>query len=452
MNKSRETFGSQFGVIMAMAGSAIGLGNIWRFPYIVGQYGGAAFIIVYIVASLVLALPIFYAESIIGRLSRSNVYGAMKSLTPGTGWHLVSFVTIVTPIIILGFYSVVGGWSIQYLYKSLSFSFINESSGDISNYFDSYIVSEWLPLIGLFLFILSILIITLSGVKNGIEKFSKPTLPILLIIIIAVVIYSLSLPGAQQGVDYLFKPDFSKLTAQGVVAALGQSFFSLSLGLGTILVYASYMKKNQDIVKSGLGTALFDIIFAIMASLAVMPAIFAAELTPSDGPGLIFKAIPYIFNQMGQTIPIISGTMSILFFFTIFLAALTSAVSLIEVGVAFLSEQTNLTRKSATYILSGIIFILGVICSLSFGVLSDVIIFGDNIFGFLDTVSSDILLPFGGLLFTIYVGWKLPKSKVYDEFTNSGTIKFNKRLFPIFRFLIRYVAPIGIILIWLGIL
>lgn len=451
MNNSRETFGSNFAVIMAMAGSAIGLGNIWRFPYIVGQYGGAAFIIVYVIASLLLALPIFYAETIIGRASGANTFKAMRTLAPGTGWHWVGILTIVSPILIMGFYGVVGGWSIQYLVKSLSFSFINSDSETITNYFGTYISSDWAPLWGHFLFVASMVIITLAGVKKGIERFTKPSLPILMVLIIAIAVYSICLPGARGGVEYMLKPDFTKLTARGVAAALGQSFFSLSLGVGTILIYASYMKKGQNVFVSGIGTALFDVMFAIIAGFAIMPAVFAAGLEPGAGPGLIFETLPFIFNKMGASMPIISGVVSIIFFFSIFIAALTSAISLLEVGVAYLSEETRLSRRTSTIILGLFIWALGVICSLSFGSLSNITLGGDNFFGILDNLCSNILMPFGGLLFTIFVGWKMPKAKVYEEFTNGGTKKLNRIIYPAVRFLMRYVAPIGIVAIWLSI-
>lgn len=451
MNDNRETFGSNFAVIMAMAGSAIGLGNIWRFPYIVGQYGGAAFIIVYVLASIFLALPILYAESIIGRASRSNTFKAMRTFAPRTGWHWVGILTIVTPILIMGFYGVVGGWSVQYLIKSLSFNFIHTSPDSVTNYFNTYITSDLAPLWGHFLFVASMVVIVLAGVKNGIERFTKPTLPLLMVLIIGIAVYSMCLPGSGAGIDYLIKPDFSKLTAQGVGAALGQSFFSLSLGVGTILIYASYMKKGQNIALSGLGTTLFDVMFAIIAGFAIMPAVFAAGLEPGAGPGLIFETLPFIFNKMGQTLPILSGVVSIVFFFSIFIAALTSAISLLEVGVAYLSEETRLSRRTSTIILGLFIWALGVVCSLSFGSLKEITIGGENIFGFLDNVCSNILMPFGGLLFTIFVGWKMPKPKVYEEFTNGGTKKFNRAIYPAVRFLMRYVAPIGIILIWLSI-
>ncbi len=451
MKNHRETFGSNFAVIMAMAGSAIGLGNIWRFPYIVGQYGGAAFIIVYLIASLLLALPIFYAETILGRASRSNTFQAMRTFAPKTLWRHVGFLTIISPILIMGFYGVVGGWSIQYLYKSLTFSFVRSTPDAIDYYFGSYISSDFTPLIGLSIFVAIMVFITLAGVKKGIERFTKPTLPILMILIIGIAIYSVSLPGAYKGVEYLIKPDFSKLTARGVAAALGQSFFSLSLGVGTILIYASYMKKEQNIFSSGLGTALFDVVFAIIAGFAIMPAVFASGLEPSAGPGLIFKTLPFIFNKIGQTLPLVSGIISIVFFFSIFIAALTSAISLLEVGVAYLSEETRLNRKFATIVVGGIIWFLGVLCSLSFGLLSDITIGGENIFGIFDHVCSNILMPLGGLLFTIFVGWKMPKSTVYEEFTNNSTKKFNIKLYPIVRFLMRYVAPIGIIAIWISI-
>lgn len=451
MKKERENFGSNFAVVMAMAGSAIGLGNIWRFPYIVGENGGAAFILIYLIATLFIALPIFYAEAIIGKCSSSNTVKAIQTFATNSKWHWPGLVTVISSILILGFYSVVGGWSVHYLFKSLTFSFIHSDPNKTISYFGGYISSSLKPLYGHFFFIAVMMIITLAGVKKGIERFTKPTLPILMILIVTIAIFSISLPGAKEGVNYLIKPDFSKITSKAIIDALGQSFFSLSLGIGAILVYSSYMKKGQNLFSSGIGTAFFDVLFAIIAGFAIMPALFAAGGEPSSGPGLVFEALPFIFNKMGESIPTLSGIVSIIFFLSIFIAAITSAISLIEVGVAYLTEEKNMNRKKASMILGAVGWIIGVICSLSFGPLSHITIGGENFFGMLDNLCSNILMPFGGLLFVTFAGWKMPKQIVYDEFTNNGSIKANRIFYPIVRFLMRYIAPVAIIFIWLSI-
>lgn len=444
--RQRESFGSRAAVIMAMAGSAIGLGNIWRFPYILGEYGGAAFILLYIAASVLVALPIFFAEAIIGRRSRSNAYGALRKLAPGTRWHWVGILTIVSPLLILSYYSVVGGWSVQYLFKSLSFDFTSASPEAVSGFFSGFISSAWQPILSHTVFIALVAGIVLGGVKKGIEKFSDIAMPVLFVLILVLIVYSLTLPGSGKGVSYLLKPDFSKLNADAVAAALGQAFFSLSLGVGTILTYSSYVKKEENLVVSGVGTAVSDLAFAIMAAFAVIPAVFAVGLEPGAGPGLVFETLPFIFNKMASVAPVTSSIISIVFFVAILAAALTSAISMLEVGVAFLTEEKGFKRVPATLLLAGFTWVLGILCSLSFGPMSGVKILGYTFFDFLDHLCSDWLMPMGGLAFTLFVGWKLSKADVRDELTNGGTC--NKVSYQIFYYLIRFVAPVGIVAVF----
>ena len=446
--KKRERFGSRFAVIAAMAGSAVGLGNIWRFPYVLGQYGGAAFILVYIAASLLVALPIFFAESVIGRRSGRDTYGAMQLLAPGTAWKWAGLLTILSPLLILSYYSVVGGWSVEFLFKSLSFSFTEKAAAEeVSGYFGKFISSTWQPLLSHTLFMALVAGVVLGGVKNGIERFSKVAMPLLFVLILFIVGYSLTLPGSRAGVEYLVKPDFSKLTADAYAAALGQAFFSLSLGVGTVLTYASYVKKEENLVVSGVGTAVSDLLFAMIAAFAVMPAVFAAGIEPGSGPGLVFQTLPYIFNTMSQAMPITSALVSIAFFLTILAAALTSAISMLEVGVAYLVDEKGMERRKATLLLALGTWLLGVLCSLSFGPLAHVKLLGLNIFDFLDSLCSVWLLPLGGLLFTLFVGWWMSKADVRDELTNGGTC--NVRLFGLVYFLMRYLAPVGILVVFL---
>ena len=446
MNK-RETFGGRLGVIMAMAGSAIGLGNIWRFPYMVGEEGGAAFIILYILASFLLALPIFFSENIIGRRSGSNAVGAMRKMAPGTAWKWVGVLTVLSPLIVLSYYSVVGGWSVEYLFKALAFDFTGVPPEKITGFFSRFISSTWEPVVAHTIFIALTAGIILGGVRKGIEKFSKVTMPMLFVLIVAITIYGLTLPGARAGVDYLLKPDFSKIGAGTIASAMGQAFFSLSLGVGTILTYASYVRKDENLLVSGVGPAVADLLFAILAGFAIMPAVFAAGIAPGAGPGLVFDTLPFIFNKMGAGIPWISAIVAILFFLTILVAALTSAISMFEVGVAYLTEEKGMSRRLATLAVAGGCWIIGILCSLSFGPLSGFHVFGKSIFDFLDSLCSNWLMPFGGLMFTLFVGWKMKRSDVEDEFTNGG--KVNQKAFPVVGFLIRFVAPVGIVIIFL---
>ncbi len=443
----REHFGSRFAVIAAMAGSAVGLGNIWRFPYVLGQYGGAAFILVYVVAGVLLALPIFYAESIIGRRSRSDTFGAMNKLAPGTPWRWAGLITIVSPLLILCYYSVVGGWSVQYLFKSLSFSFTDIPVEEVPTLFERFITSAWQPIMTHTAFMVAVAFIVLGGVKSGIEKFSKLAMPALFVLILVIVGYSLTLPGSFKGVEYLLKPDFSKLTADGISAAMGQAFFSLSLGVGTILTYSSYVKKEENLMVSGVGTAVSDLVFALIAAFAVMPAVFAAGLEPGGGPGLVFETLPYIFNRMGMGMPVMTTFVSAVFFLAILAAALTSAISMLEVGVAFLTDEWKMNRRRATLLLAFLCWLVGILCSLSFGPLAHLKLLGYTFFDFLDHLCSDWLLPLGGLIFTLFVGWKMSKADVRDEFTNEGTV--NTRIFGVVYFLMRYLAPVGIVVVFL---
>ena len=436
--KAREHFGSRMAVILAMAGSAIGLGNIWRFPYLVGQNGGAAFILVYLVACVVLALPVFMAEAIIGRRSGCNSFGAMRVLAPGTRWKWLAMVTVITPMLILSYYSVVGGWSVDYFIKACAFRF----TGDTSGIFGRFISSTWEPIITHTVFMALTAGIVLLGVKKGIEKFTKITMPMLFVLIVAIVIYGLTILGSWKGVEYMVKPDFSKLDANVVATAMGQAFFSLSLGVGTILTYASYMQKQENIVTSGVCTASFDLLFALLAGFAVMPAVFAAGIAPEEGAGLVFQTLPFIFSHMGWA----GAIVSILFFFSILIAALTSSISVLEVGVAYLVEEKGWTRVRSTLVLALATWALGVLCSLSFGPLSGVKLLGLGFFDIFDKLCSNWLMPFGGLLFSLFVGWKMSKADVRDEFTNGGTR--NVGLFNAVYFLLRYVAPVGILVVF----
>ena len=448
--KERENFGSRMAVIMAFAGSAIGLGNIWRFPYLVGQDGGAAFVIIYVIATLIISLPIFFAESVVGRRTGANCRGAFIELGKGTAWPYLGFLMVFTPLWIVSYYSVVGGWSLEYLIQALRLDFIHTSPDAMSGSFERFISRTWAPL-GFHLAFLAVTVaIVALGVKSGIEKFSKICLPILFALVVLIAVYSLTFPGAQKGLAYLFKPDFSKVTIGTCLDALGQSFYSLSLGMGIIITYSSYVSKKENLMASGVGTAVSDMLFAILAGVAIMPAVFAAGIEPGSGPGLIFDTLPYIFAQMGLEMPWLSSIAAILFFLTILFAALTSSISLIEVGVAYLTEERGFKRGWACVFLFVITGALGGLCSLSFGQLADVKVLGRGFFDLFDTIASNVLLTVGGLLVVLFVGWKMPKADVFDELTNGGTKRRNVRLFNFFYFLIRYIAPVGLLVLILS--
>lgn len=441
----RDNFASRFGALVAMAGSAVGLGNLWRFPYLVGENGGAAFIIVYIALSFLICLPIFVSEFIVGRRGQQNAFAAFRDLSGGSNWKWIGLFTVIVPLIVLSYYSVIGGWSMEYLLKSLTFSFTSgESQATIGTMFADFVSNPWMPLVGHTLFLLVTALIVVVGIKDGIEKFSKFVMPMLFFIVIAIAIYSLTLPGAGKGVEYLFKPDFSKIDAKVCAAALGQAFFSLSLGFGTILTYASYVSKKENIMFQSSATAVSDLMFALIAGLAIMPAVFAFGIDPQSGPGLVFETLPYVFSKMPA-----GGFIAILFFMALLVAALTSSISMLEVGVAYLIEEKKLSRIAACLILFGICWTVGALCSLSFGPLSCVDLCGLPIFDFVDYVSSNILMTLGSLFTVLFVGWRLKKTDIYDEFTNGGSVRTNVKLFGLLWFLIRYICPVAIAIIFL---
>ncbi len=430
--KPRENFGGRAAVIMALAGSAIGLGNIWRFPYMVGENGGAAFILVYILATLLLLLPIFLAEAVIGRRSRANAFGAMKTLAPHSKWKWTGLFAVITPMIVLSYYSVVGGWALGYFGNSLTGGFLQSNPEALHGVFASFLGSSWKPIVCFTAFLAISCLIVAGGVKSGIEKFSKYCIPVLFLMIVTMAVFSLSLPGAGEGVRYLVKPDFSKLTASAVAAAVGQGFFSLSLGMGIVITYSSYVKPSENLVASGAGTAIADLLFALLAGFAVMPAVFAAGIEPAAGPGLVFETLPYIFAKMGVELPLLSSVAAFLFFAALLIAALTSSISLAEVGVAYLVEERGLKRGWACLLTFLVTWLLGLCC-----------VFGPGVLDFLDSFSSNVLMTLGGLLCVIFVGWIMPKQDVQDEITNGGTV--NRRTFRLLYFLMRYLAPLAVV-------
>lgn len=440
----RENFGTRFGVLVAMAGSAIGLGNLWRFPYLVGSYGGAAFVFVYIICVFILCLPILFSEVIIGRRSSSNAFGAYRKLAPGTKWKWLGVLSIVTPLIIVSYYSVVGGWGVEYFFKAAMFEFTTGvTRSELGSMFSKFTSSVWAPLMGHSIFLLLTAFIVISGVKSGIEKFGKIMMPLLFVLIIVIAVRAVTLPGAAEGLKYLFSPDFSKIDASVCSAALGQAFFSLSLGMGTMLTYGSYISKKENLAASSTYTAVSDTLFALLASCAIMPAVFAFGLNPQEGPSLVFETLPFIFSNMPM-----GGIVAILFFLALIVAALTSSISLYEVVVAYLVEEKQYTRRGASILVFIVAWVLGALCSLSFGPLSGFKIFGQTIFNLFDKLSANILMPVGGLLLVIFAGWVMKKDDVIGEFTNGGTLKWNRKISGFVYFMIRYICPLIVIAVF----
>lgn len=446
----RENFASKLGAILAAAGSAVGLGNIWRFPIVTGQNGGAAFIIIYVVCILLLGLPIMISEFLIGRHTHSNTAGAYRILSNNSPWKWVGRLGVFTGFFILCYYGVVGGWTMHYTYLSVTNSFANASSSEFRGIFDDFSSNAWIPLVWLLVFMAVVHFVITRGVQSGIEKFSKIMMPMLFILVLVLVGCSVTLPGASAGIEFLLKPDFSKVTSETVLCAMGQAFFSLSLAMGCLCTYASYFDKKTNLAKTAINVSIIDTLVAILAGFIIFPSVFNIGMDPNKvgaGPDLIFISLPNVFQQSFGDIPLLMIVFSVMFYFLLFIAALTSAISLHEVVTAYVTEEFNMSRRKAATIITIVCVTLGVLCSLSFGPLADVKLLDRNIFSMFDDFSGMILLPLGGMLIAIFSGWVLDKQLYRDELSNSGDIRV-----PYFKaliFFLRYVAPLAIAIVFL---
>lgn len=449
-SSKRESFGSSITFIMAMAGSAIGLGNIWRFPFMVGEHGGGAFIIAYLLCSLFIAIPCFVCESLIGRRGQSDVCGAFDRLAPGSKWRAMGVVSVISAFIIISYYSVVGGWSLDFLIRSITGRLAQGRPDEAVGIFGKMSSSVLEPLAMYAGFLGATAFIVIGGIKKGIERFTKITTPLLFVLMVVMVAYSVSLPGAGAGVRYLLNPDFSRLDAEGWACALGQAFFSMSLGIGTVLVYSSFMRRRDSLLKGGFWTSAFDSMFALIAGFAIMPAVFAAGIEPGAGPSLVYETLPFIFAELGVDAPVLSYVITIVFFLAILVAALTSSISMMEVCVEDMVSRYKCSRKAGALIIVVPALALGSLCVLSFGPMSDLQLFGKTVFEICDYVCSNILMTIGALAFAVFVGWKMKKSDVREEFTNNGSLTFSSRVFNALYFLIRWIIPPVIMLIFVS--
>lgn len=444
----RANFGSKLGIILASAGSAVGLGNIWRFPYETGNHGGAAFILIYLACVFILGLPIMISEFLIGRRSRANTAGAYKVLAPGTPWKWVGLMGVLAGFLILSYYSVVAGWTLDYAIEAGANGFANKTPDDFAAAFQAFSSHPYQPIIWLTLFMLATHFIIIKGVKNGIEKASKIMMPSLFIIILVLVGCSISLPGSEKGLEFLLKPDFSKVDSKVFLGALGQAFFSLSLGMGCLCTYASYFSKDTNLSKTAFSVGLIDTFVAILAGLIIFPAAFSVGIKPDTGPSLIFITLPNVFQQAFSGAPILAYIFSLMFYLLLAVAALTSTISMHEVVTAYLNEEFKLTRiKAARLVTAGCIF-LGIFSSLSLGIAKDYTVFSMGLFDLLDFVTAKIMLPLGGFFIAIFTGWYLDKKVVWDEMSNGGKLKVP--MFKLFIFILRYIAPIAILFIFVN--
>lgn len=443
--ESRGNFGSRIGVILATAGSAIGLGNIWRFPFTTGQNGGAAFILVYFVCVLLLGIPGMVSEFIVGRRAQTNAARAYGSLGRKE-WRFVGYLGILTSTIILGFYAVVAGWCLQYLFAANA----GQLTGDaayVLNYFKTFSSDPVKPCLWAVAFVLITHLVVAMGVNKGIERVSKLLMPLLLLILVILVIASCMLPGSAAGVEFLLKPDFSKVTGDVFLDALGQAFFSLSLGTACLCTYASYFKPNTNLLKSSVQIALLDSGIAILAGLMIFPAAFSVGIQPDSGPSLIFITLPNVFNQAFAAFPGNGYVISCLFYALLVFAALTSTISMHEIGTAFFHEELRLPRNHATWILTVVCSVIAVLCSLSVGANTDIGLFGMSLMDFCDFLTAKLMLPMGAFLTSIIMGWLVNRQMVKDEFTNNGSIQ--ESFFTVYMFAIRYIVPFCIVMVFL---
>ena len=440
----QKSFSSNLGAIMAAVGSAVGLGNIWRFPYICGKYGGGAFLRVYLCFVFLLGSVLMMSEFVIGRRAQHTPIKAFQTLYPkNKAWGLVGLLGIITSFFILSQYLVISGWTTGYVWNSISgtLASLGTDAGAISNFFKEFSTSQWDPVLFLSIFAVLALLIILGGVQKGIENVSKVLMPVLVVLVLVLCVRSLTLPGAGKGVEYLFLPEFSKLTGEGVLAALGQALFSLSVGMGVLLVYGSYIPVNDNIFKTAMWITACDTLIAVLAGLAIFPAVFSCGFEPAGGPGLVFHVLPNVFNTMGTTGTIFAS----LFFVLLMVAAITSAISLLEALTAWFSEHTGTHRWVGALLFFVLTTALGILFSLSLGSLSHVKIAGLCLFDFVDRMNSIYLPPLCALGTIIFFGWVMPEEDVKDELSNHGTLKIG--YYKLFRFLSRYLAPLALLVV-----
>lgn len=438
----RAQFATKMGVIATSVGSAVGLGNIWRFPYEAGVHGGGAFILIYILCVLLLGIPVIIAEFVIGRSTHKNANSAIKLLAPGSKFRYVSYIGIIASVMILSFYSVVAGWILEYLFQSIIGNLNGHTSQEYSEMFNSLTGSPWRSVLWTTLFLGANFFILRKGVQKGIERISNLLMPILFLLLLLFCVNSLLLPNAQKGIEFMFRPDFTQISPSMIVGAMGQAFFSLSLGLTCLLTYASYFNDKTPLVKSATIIAILDTFVAILAGIIIFPAVFSFGAEPTAGPKLVFEILPNIFQQMPG-----GYLWSIAFFILLFFASITSTISMSEIFITFCTEEYRMSRKKATRINIAIALVLGTLCALSFNSLSHITLFDKTVFDLFDYISSNIMLPAGGFILAVFVGWVMNKNIVKKQLTNNGEL--NVRTMRPILFCIKYVAPIAIVLIFL---
>ncbi len=442
-NNHRGFWATRLGFILAASGSAVGLGNVWKFPYITGQNGGGAFVLIYLICILLIGLPIMLAEFTLGRKTNLNPVGAFQSLKPQSPWVGIGFMGVLAGFLILSFYSVVGGWTLAYVVKSLTHAVDHFATPqEAGQFFGAFIADPVEVLIYHALFMGLCIAIVIRGVESGIERACDILMPTLVLMLLGLMIRSLTLPGAMEGVKFYLYPDFSKISPSVILIALGQAFFSLSLGMGAMLTYGSYLSEKENMTSCAVYVVLFDTLIALLMGMVIFPAVFAMGLEPTEGPSLVFSVLPTVFSSMPF------GTLvSVVFFILLAIAALTSGISLLEVVVAYFIDQRGWPRKKAVLVMGGVIFALGVPSGLSFGVLADAKLMGMTFFDHVDNVASNYLLPLGGMLMAIFVGWVWGPKAATEEIEKHET-EFHWA--EIWTFLIRYITPVLVLIVFLA--
>ncbi|MGG4452929.1 sodium-dependent transporter [Brevibacillus porteri] len=440
--KQAEQWTSRLGFILAAAGSAIGLGAIWKFPYMVGTSGGGAFFLLFIIFTLVIGLPLLLGEFTIGRSTQKEAISAYKTIAPGSLWHWIGRLGVITCFLLLSFYSVVGGWILSYLLRG----FTGQLQGPAyDKVFGDVIGDPVSAVVAQLVFMLITAWVVARGVQSGIESANKYMMPGLFLLFLVLMVRSLTLDGAMDGVSFFLRPDFSKLSAESILYALGQSFFALSVGVSVMVTYSSYLAKNESLVRSAGSIVSLNLLVSLFAGLAIFPAVFSLGVEPTAGPGLLFIVLPSVFEQIAF------GSIFLLIFLALFLfATLTSAFSMLEIIVASLAKGDEKKRKSLAWVIGLLIFIVGVPSALSFGVWSEVTLFGKSIFDAMDFLVSNILMPLGALLIAIFVPLKMKRETLINEL--GAHTSLGKRLFIIWLLLIKYVAPIAILAVFLKML
>ena len=442
----RVNFSSKLGVVLATAGSAVGLGNVWRFPYMTGQNGGAVFIIIYLFCVLLLGIPCMISEFIIGRHAQSNTARAYRKISGGTAWSVIGYMGVLTGFLITGYYAVVSGWCLQYIWASL-IGHLQGSPDYIKQYFAEFSCDPVKPVFWTVIVLLATYLIIEKGVRDGIERASKILMPTLFLLLLVIVVAACMLPGAIKGIEFLLKPDFTMINGDVFLSALGQSFYSLSIAMGCICTYASYFSRQTNLTKTAFQIGIIDCLVAILAGLMIFPAAFSVGVSPDSGPSLIFITLPNVFQQAFAAIPAAGYVIALLFYALLALAALTSLISLHEVSTAFFHEELRITRKRAALIVTVLCSIMGTVCSLSLGAVDFLGIAGRSLFDWFDFITGQIFLPIVGFLTCIFIGWFVPHKIVRDEFTNWGTLRAT--FFHFFLLLVKYVCPICILFIFL---